>query len=176
MAREAWLVVIDLQHAFRAGPWATPGFDVAAGHARRLAGAFAGRTVLTRFRPPAVAEGGWRDYYEHWDFARDPGHTQWALVDDFAGAPVVELPTLSKWGAGIEALTGRHPTLVLCGVSTDCCVLMTALAAIDAGARVRVVADACAAEPAAHRAAVEILRRRAPLIAVTTAAEETRPA
>ena len=34
--------------------------------------------------------------------------------------------------------------LVLVGVSTDCCVLSTALAAADEGVSVRVVADACA--------------------------------
>ncbi len=38
---------------------------------------------------------------------------------------------------------GQGP-LLLAGVSTDCCVLSTALAAADAGVTVRVVADACA--------------------------------
>ncbi len=40
----------------------------------------------------------------------------------------------------------RRGGMVLCGVSTDCCVLMTALAAVDDGVAVRVVADACAAK------------------------------
>jgi nicotinamidase-related amidase len=67
---------------------------------------------------------------------------------------------------------GAEPDLVLCGLSTDCCVLATALAAIDAGARVRVVADACAAEPALHDAALAILRRRTPQLTLTTVADE----
>jgi nicotinamidase-related amidase len=168
----AWLVGIDFQRVFRDGPWATPGFDAAVAGFRALAERFAGRTVLTRFLPPETAEGGWRDYYEHWDFARDRSDEHWALADGLGAAPVVDVPTLSKWGPALEAIVGRNPTLVLGGVSTDCCVLSTALAAIDAGARVRVVADACAAEPDAHQAAVELLRRRAPLVAVTSVAEE----
>ena len=67
---------------------------------------------------------------------------------------------------------GTELDLVLCGLSTDCCVLATALGAIDAGARVRVVADACAAEPTLHDAALAILRRRAPQLTLTTVADE----
>ena len=61
---------------------------------------------------------------------------------------------------------------MLCGVSTDCCVLATALAAIDAGAHVRVVADACAAEPALHRAALDLLARRSPQLRLSTVEAE----
>ncbi len=174
MPDATWLVVIDAQRVFAAAdsPWNTPGFGAAIKRARQLAAGFDGRTVLTRFMPPAQPAGGWADYYERWEFARDPSAEHWSLVDGFGDAPVVDLPTLSKWSSQLEAVVGTHPTLVLCGVSTDCCVLSTALAAIDAGARVRVVADVCAAEPTAHRSAIEILHRRAPLIAVTTAAQE----
>ena len=53
-------------------------------------------------------------------------------------------------GAELRALVGGGEA-VLCGVSTECCVLMTALAAVDDGAHVRVVADACAAKgPKTH--------------------------
>lgn len=58
---------------------------------------------------------------------------------------------------------------MLAGVSTDCCVLSTALAAADAGVRVRVVADACAgATDADHERALLAMALYAPLITLTT--------
>ena len=169
-------MVIDAQRVFAAAgsPWNTPGFDAAIDSARRLAAGFEGRTVLTRFVPPAEPAGGWTTTTRTGPSPAIAAPSSWSLVDGSDARRVVDLPTLSKWSPQLEAVVGRHPTLVLCGVSTDCCVLSTALAAIDAGARVRVVADACAAEPEAHRSALEILRRRAPLIAVTSAAARAR--
>ena len=52
--------------------------------------------------------------------------------------------TFSKWNEVRAHLGGGEA--VLCGVSTDCCVLMTALAAVDDGVPIRVIADACAAK------------------------------
>lgn len=170
-----WLVVIDLQRAFGApeSPWHTPGFDAAAAGAQRLADAFAGRTVLTRFVPPRSPPGAWRDYYERWDFARAPAAAElWSLVEPWADAPALDFPTFSKWGPSLTTRVGEHPTLVLCGVSTDCCVLATALAAVDAGAHVRVVADACAAERALHNGALQIMDRRAPQLALSSVEAE----
>jgi len=37
----------------------------------------------------------------------------------------------SKWGPEPRRLTGLADAIVLCGVSTECCVLATALAAVD---------------------------------------------
>ena len=62
--------------------------------------------------------------------------------------------------------------MVLTGVSTDCCVISTALAAADAGVHVRVVADACAGLSADdHRRALEAMALYAPLIEITTVDE-----
>ena len=59
---------------------------------------------------------------------------------------------------------------MLAGVSTDCCVLSTAVAAADAGVPVQVVADACAGvDDAAHGKALDVLALYAPLIDVTSA-------
>ena len=58
---------------------------------------------------------------------------------------------------------------MLAGVSTDCCVLSTAVAAADAGAAVQVVADACAGvDDDSHAKALDILRLYAPLVEVVT--------
>ena len=60
---------------------------------------------------------------------------------------------------------------MLAGVSTDCCVLSTAVAAADAGVAVQVVADACAGvNDETHAQALDIMRLYAPLIEVTTLA------
>lgn len=72
-------------------------------------------------------------------------------------------------GAGPTRRSGGR--LVLAGVSTDCCVLSTALAAADAGIEVLVVADACAgADDDTHAKALQVLDLYRPLIRVTTVA------
>ena len=61
---------------------------------------------------------------------------------------------------------------MLAGVSTDCCVLSTALAAADAGVAVRVVADACAGvNDDSHRQALAIMPLYAPLVEVVSLAD-----
>lgn len=63
--------------------------------------------------------------------------------------------------------------MVLCGVTTDCCVISTALAATDAGAFVRVAADACGgSSDTAHDAALTVMRGYAPQIDVSTVDRE----
>lgn len=75
-------------------------------------------------------------------------------------------------GAELEAALDDSREIVLTGVSTDCCVLSTALAAADAGVRVHVVADACAgASESDHRRALDAMALYAPLIEVTTVDE-----
>jgi nicotinamidase-related amidase len=62
--------------------------------------------------------------------------------------------------------------LVLTGVSTDCCVLSTALAAADAGAHVRVVADACAGlSEADHQRALATMALYRPFLEIVTVAD-----
>ena len=64
--------------------------------------------------------------------------------------------------------TGETPTLVLAGVSTDCCVISTALPAADAGVRVVVAADACAGSSEEnHAAAVQVMGLYDPQIVVS---------
>jgi nicotinamidase-related amidase len=63
-------------------------------------------------------------------------------------------------------------TLLLAGVSTDCCVLSTAVAAADAGVPVQVVADACAGvDGTSHRKALDVLALYAPLVEIVTSAD-----
>jgi nicotinamidase-related amidase len=171
MPEATLLAVIDMQDVFGAAdsPWRTPRFPEAVGPVRQLVEAFGSRTVFTRFVAPAEPIGSWRPYYDQWAFALQPEDAPlWDVVPELADLAqrTVSAPTFSKWSqlAWHLAPGGR---LVLCGVSTDCCVLSTALEAADAGAEVVVVGDACAGlDDASHAKALEIMALYAPLVRV----------
>ncbi|GGK87630.1 nicotinamidase-related amidase [Curtobacterium luteum] len=178
---DAWLVVVDMQEVFTGeSPWAAPRYTHAGVTIEHLLPRFTGRTVFTRFVAPSQPEGAWVPYYREWPFALVPdGDPLYALTEPFAtaaadrGDPVVTEPTFGKWGTSLLAVVGDHPHLVLTGVSTDCCVLSTALAAADAGATVTVVADACAgASDEDHERALAAMRLYAPLITVVDSAND----
>ncbi|MGD1221660.1 cysteine hydrolase family protein [Streptomyces krungchingensis] len=176
-ARRGLLAVIDMQRVFAepGSPWATPRFDEAADGVRRLLPAFGDRVVLTRFVAPEEPAGAWRAYYEQWPFAlQPPGSPLWDLVDGLtAGAGRrMDATTFGKWTPELAGHLGTGGPLVLAGVSTDCCVLSTALTAADAGVEVLVVADACAgADDTAHARALQVMDLYRPLIRVVTVAE-----
>jgi nicotinamidase-related amidase len=171
------LVAIDLQPAFGhpESSWFTPGLEEVAGGVERLLPRFQGRTVFTRFVPPARPFGSWIRYYEKWPFALDPAAAWlWSVDTRFAAHPTISSHTFSKWAPELRALVGDGE-VVLTGVSTECCVLMTALAAVDDGVPVRVVADACAAKDRkTHEDALALMATRAPQLRITTLAEELR--
>ncbi len=170
------LAVIDMQRVFAdpSSPWATPRFAEIVEPVATLAVALAPAVTFTRFVAPAAPAGAWGAYYAQWPFAlQPPDATLWELAAPFSidsGADTtVDAPTFSKWGPELAARVGEGP-LVLAGVSTDCCVLSTAVAAADAGVPVRVVADACAGiDDAGHRAALHVLGLYAPLVEVVDA-------
>lgn len=170
------LAVIDMQRVFAEpeSPWAAPRFAEAAAGVRRLLPAYADRVAFTRFLAPAQPVGAWAAYYEQWPFALRPPDAQlWELADEFAKtAPrTVDATTFGKWPCLAPHL-GPDSRLILTGVSTDCCVLSTALAAADAGVEVLVVADACAgADDDSHAKALHVLDLYRPLIRVTSVTE-----
>ena len=156
-------------------PWAIPCFAMAAQGVAALLPCFPGRTVFTRFIPPSTVMGSWVAYYAKWPFAAaaPPTHAVWSVAAPFQPEITLDTHQFSKWTPRMRALAGPAATIVVCGVSTDCCVLATALAAIEDGTHVRIVADACRAKtPALHAAALDLLRLRAPQVAITTVAEE----
>ncbi|MGW3095377.1 cysteine hydrolase family protein [Streptomyces sp. NPDC001102] len=171
------LAVIDMQRVFAepGSPWAAPRYAEAAAGVRRLLPAHRDRTVFTRFVAPARPEGAWRAYYDRWPFALQPPDARlWELTEEFGGLAtrVLDAPTFGKWNPSLAALAEPEGRLVLAGVSTDCCVLSTALAAADAGIDVRVAADACAgADDDAHARALHIMDLYRPLVTVTTVDE-----
>jgi nicotinamidase-related amidase len=167
---DPWLVVIDVQRIFGEppSPWAAPRFAEVLPVVRDLVERYTGRVVFTRFVAPDRPDGSWVDYYEQWPFALDPAtRSSYDLVLDPGDAPVVARPSMGKYGAELLAATDGSRNLVLCGVSTDCCVLSTALAAADDGAWVRVVGDACAgATDADHERSLAAMAFYAPQVEV----------
>ena len=148
---EDWLVVIDAQTVFAdpgTSPWGSPMWARTVPQIVELARAYGPqRTVLTRFVARPDLGGSWGPYYREWPFALVPDDDDlYALVPEIAGCGdhVLTAGTFGKWNADLRAVVGPHPALTLAGVATDCCVISTALPAADAGASVRVVADACA--------------------------------
>lgn len=178
---DALLVVIDLQRVFADpdSPWSIPDFATLEEPVSRLLTAFGVRAAFTRFVVPADPAGSWRTYFREWSFALEPGAEQLfelaAPWSDYGRRPI-DKPTFSAYGSELQFLVRRLgvSTLVLCGVSTECCVLATALAAADDGMAVRIVRDACASvDRATHAAALQVaLTGFAPLIALTTVEEE----
>jgi nicotinamidase-related amidase len=180
MHPDAWLVVIDPQRIFAdpTSEWGSPMFPDIVDPVRRLAAAAGRRTVVTRWVPAADPQGSWAAYLRAWPFADVPADDPLlALVPEMAdlAEDVVSVPTFGKWGPDLEAVTGPTPHLVLVGVSTDCCVVSTALAAADAGATITVVTDACAGStPENHRAAMDVMGLYPPQITLATTAEVLR--
>lgn len=173
----AQLAVIDMQRVFGepGSPWFTPRFAEVVDPIRRLVAVFDSRVTFTRFVAPAEPVGIWREYYQQWPFAfTAPDSPIYAVVEEFqpVAGPTVDATTFSKWNPELAATVSAPGPLVLAGVSTDCCVLSTALAAADAGIEVWVVADACAGvTDDSHQRALDILRGYPPHIQVVRVAE-----
>ncbi|MDP9845527.1 cysteine hydrolase family protein [Streptosporangium lutulentum] len=172
-----WLAVIDMQKVFGepGSRWFTPRFAETVGPIGELVAAFGPRVTFTRFIAPETPRGAWAKYYEQWPFALRPPESEiYRLVDEFApgAGPTLDATTFGKWTPELAARVGDGGRLLLAGVSTDCCVLSTALAAADAGVEVQVVSDACAGvSDAAHLRALDVMRLYGPHIEVVTLAE-----
>jgi nicotinamidase-related amidase len=173
---EPWLVVIDMQVVFGepTSQWFTPGYPDIEPAVARLIEKFGERVIFTRFVAPDEPTGAWVAYYEQWPFALVPPDDRlYDLMPGLAadGHPVVTATTFGKWGDDLAAATRGSYEMVLVGVSTDCCVISTAMAAADAGIHVRVVEDACAGlSEVDHRRALDAMALYAPLIEITSSA------
>jgi nicotinamidase-related amidase len=165
-----WLMIIDMQRIFGepVSEWVTPGYASATAGIQRLLGAFESRVCLTRFLAPEQPTGVWIDYYEKWPFALDPVNAPlYELSEEFRSiaATTVDRTTFGKWDTETDRELGHPTEIVLGGVTTDCCVLSTALAAADAGVHVTVAADACAGVTKEdHQRALDAMALYRPLI------------
>jgi nicotinamidase-related amidase len=170
------LVVIDMQVVFGdpESQWFTPGFPLIEPTVKKLVDHFGDSVVFTRFVAPTEPSGAWISYYEQWPFALvasdDPLYDLMPGMQADGRAVVTET-TFGKWGPELERAMAGSAEMILVGVSTDCCVLSTALAAADAGIRVRVVQDACAGlSDVDHQRALDAMALYTPLIQVVDSA------
>ncbi|TDD25823.1 cysteine hydrolase [Kribbella turkmenica] len=166
------LALIDLQRIF-ADPdsgWAAPDFQRVVKPTKELIEILSPEVVFTRFVAPEKPVGSWATYYELYPFAlQSPDSDDYQLVDEFKGAPTLDKTTFGAWGPELADRVGTGGHLVLSGVTTDCCVITTALAAVDAGVYVQVVEDACAgADDASHQKAIDIMRLYSPMLEIVT--------
>jgi nicotinamidase-related amidase len=175
---QALLTIVDMQRVFAepGSEWYTPRFAEIVEPIRKLLPAFGDRVVHTRFVAPELPTGAWRAYYDQWPTQLVAAeHPMYDIVEELTpepGAVTVSATTFGKWTPELAALVGAGGQLVLVGVSTDCCVLSTALAAADAGVSVRVVGAACAgASDNSHHQALDILSGYAPMIEVVDLAD-----
>lgn len=170
------LVVIDMQEIFQrpGGQWGVPNYEQITPQVQALADAFAQRTVWTRFVRDPQEHGSWGPYYQRWDECRlDPQDPAWEItLPTSPEDPVIDRPTFSKWGEELAALVEGYRGFVVCGVTTDCCVLSTVLGAVDAGVQVTVVTDACAGlTEESHRDTLRVLELLEPMVRLTTVAD-----
>lgn len=170
-----FLLVVDMQPGFGhpESPWCTPGYGDCADKIEQLLPHFEGRTLFTRFLPPTRPQGAWQPYYARWDFAIDPAQAHlWDLDARFGAQTSVAGPRFAKWREA-AAHVPDDATLLICGVATDCCVLGTAVEAVDDGRYVRLIGDACAAgTPALHEAALTVMADRGPMLTLTDTRSE----
>lgn len=176
---QAWLLVIDHQVIFAdpTSDWCAPDFAATIAPVRALAERYAGRVLLTRWLPARDRAGSWRRYFETFEFADEADeHPLFGLVDSAADLlssglvhATLDMRTFGKFGPELLEVTGPNPHLVVAGVSTDCCVISTVLAAADGGAQITVVADACAgSSPENHQKALDVMALYTPQVAVLT--------
>ena len=173
-----WLVVIDPQAIFASSgsDWGSAFFAAAFTNIERLAEAAGDRVLVTRWLPTADRSTSWGDYFAAWPFADKPADDSlFELVPEareLSPHPTLDLPTFGKWGAKLEAVIGQGTPVVLTGVSTDCCVISTALAGADAGARITVAADACAGSSIEnHGAALQVMSLYPPQLTIASSDE-----
>lgn len=169
---DEWLVVIDPQAIFAdpQSPWGSPMWPQAEAALGPVLAAYRGRVVVTRFVADPGLGGSWSAYYDEWPFALVPGDDPlYAVVPalDEQADHVVTAGTFGKWHADLRAVVGDQPQIALAGVSTDCCVIATALPAADAGATVRVLAACCAGStPQAHEQALAAMALFGPQVVI----------
>lgn len=170
----SWLLIVDPQVIFAdpTSAWCSPEFDAAAEAIDALVPAFEGRVLVTRWLPTADRAGSWGEYFAAWPFAdvaaSDPLYSLVPRAAAWSSLPTLDEPTFGKWGEGLRRVVGERPRLAVAGVSTDCCVLSTVLAAADGGAWVDVIADACAAStPENGAAALHAMGLYPPQVRVT---------
>jgi nicotinamidase-related amidase len=155
------------------GPWATPWMPRVLPVIQEIAGAFAERTIFTRFitpENPRQMPGTWQQYYKKWhEVTREQLDTHWlelipALARLVPPALVFDKSRYSAFADGrlLPLLQQRSvDTIVVSGSESDVCVLATVLSAVDIGLRVIIVRDGiCSSSDEGYNAILDIYHTR----------------
>ena len=162
------LLVIDMQNAYtEEGPWTCPKMDQAAENIIKLIESESfGDIIFTRFDAPAEPVGTWCDYNE---INRDVNESEYLnrIIDSLQQYtdiyPVYSKSTYSSMTIpevkkAAQECIERGDSVVLTGVVSECCVIATAIDAVDMGCPVIYITDACAgADDEYEDAAVKIV-------------------
>lgn len=93
---------------------------------------------------------------------KDGNNSCYDLIQGVPSKQIISVPKFGKWSA-IRKKLGKIDKIYLAGVSTDCCVLSTALEAVDDGVKVYIIEDACAGSTKeAHANALNIMKGYSP--------------
>ncbi len=165
------LIVIDMQNVYAAGgAWCCPGAEKASEKICSLIddGKDGLDIVFTRFIASETSDGIWKDYNRENAEINSDAHAN-EIMDIFHDyIKKYPLYTKSVYSSlsipEIKESIGDYQNIVLTGVVSECCVLSTAMALIDAGAHVIYLKDAAAGISRSTEAAVEtVLEGLAPL-------------
>ena len=171
MKHKDLLIVIDMQNVYKEGqPWGCCSVSTASANIRKLidSGVFGDNIVFTKFLAPIVPEGSWADYNRANAAINEDTYLN-EMMEEFKSYldkyPVLTKSTYSSFE--IEELcemAKEAEHVVLCGVVAECCVLSTALSAIDKGYPVIYISDAVSGlSPITEAEAANIVSYLAPI-------------
>jgi len=174
------LLLIDFQNVFNDPKlsWYCPKFNDALKVALLCHQKLQCQTYITGFLPPNTKIPIWNDYFNCFpDISTDSNNVIYDLnfpADSYG--KIVWSPTFGKWDT-IRKHIFNEPgdsidTVYICGVATDCCVLATALAAVDDGMNVYIISDGCASgNDTQHLKGLDIMQGFSPNIKIVNSCE-----
>ncbi len=173
------LIVIDMQNVYKEGEaWGCCNTKAASEAIRRLLDAdVCGAAVFTRFDAPRDPRGSWKAYNEG---NAEINADKWAneMMEEFEpflkDYPVFRKSTYSSFEIPeLCAMAEKADHVVLTGVVAECCVLATALSAIDKGYPVIYLWDAVSGlSPETEKEARNIVSYLSPLQTEVMTVEE----
>ena len=129
--------------------------------------------IATAYIPPNDIKGIWKTYFDKYpDIPRNPCNKIFDIDSSISGIDKLRYAGFSKWKSLAKIFKHElehdpENILYLCGVATDCCVLSTALEAVESGIKVCIIKDGCASgDDATHERALKIMEGYSPNIEI----------
>ena len=156
------VLVIDVQNAYMKGqPWECNNTDGMLGNIRSIIDSGKSDVVFTQFLAPSDPVGTWCDYNtinKEINESEELNEIEASLKPYLDKFPVIQKSTYSCMKSPeLCAIVKKYDRLVLTGVVAECCVLATAMEAIDLGIPVVYVEDAVAGISSETEAATRLV-------------------